>query len=816
MPSPKDASDAHWHTLCASGILGVDLFWKLSGLSKEFLRFREDTSSNGLGSVLLCTDSVSERFRLQALLFDCIKRDDTKSLQQLMKLKGVPESFPPHLALKASSVQCLSMLLDEPSGALCPSEGFSKADLQTLMDDCIKRNDAKNLKLLMKIESLFGSCQQGPALKLAVKESASDCRDLLLEDLEEKALSQTDLSAIDKDLLIKLLDTQVLKPHMGVRMALAASRELSPLALASALALPFVVRELVDGGARVCGGWGGSAVKGGARSPVSMAGVRFEWLSYLLSDSSERIEKEADCIAILETLANADTQAQVELESECDLVCDENENSYTLGSLLSIACWKGYEALLRWLLQQGISLGKGARVRGEKYARQYVTGIWAEGTEFTSQFPPLLLCIRHRQWHMIPVLLEGGADVSLAGKCSDFVEYFHLRDTAGYAVSGWVEAKGDEDFELTPLAAALYMWVHLDSPLFDENFSYRPPGPEWKAEEVVRIEGGVKLMIQKMREVLRDPASKQAGDGGSNRRVRGEETEGGGRGHGHSHVPAAAAAAAALAAEPEIDSPNSPPVEHLSPLLLASDLLRPDLVRLLLKDLNIDPNNRRSCADMKGGGRVAVLPLEKALRLSPSTEAEKELRWSVLEALVEVRARPELLREAWNHTGDTSFSYTAVASSLSSLLIETLRLPNLHGPTLEKVIMALPACVINRAGGDGWPPLRIAAQMGYAGGVLALVAGGADVSAESGTTLEKLSALLGPSVSSGTSDSAVKSPKSPLFSAVANKQWETALNLLSAGGVVWSQEKEVQQLPLSHFSSCPAELLWKLHEGGAQ
>uniref|UniRef100_A0A0G4FRP4 Uncharacterized protein n=1 Tax=Chromera velia CCMP2878 TaxID=1169474 RepID=A0A0G4FRP4_9ALVE len=171
----------------------------------------------------------------------------------------------------------------------------------------------------------------------------------------------------------------------------------------------------------------------------------------------------------------------------------------------------------------------------------------------------------------------------------------------------------------------------------------------------------------------------------------------------------------------------------ISPLLIACDLQRTDLVRLLVEKAGEDPNRKGKIKSTQAG--PAVLPLEFALHnCSLSRKEDRWRHWKVVRTLIQVGACPGLLRGS---------------SKGAVWLNNILKSPCCQGPLLEHIIICLHPSVICSMTLDPSPnvrtlsPLGAAVNANYTGGVRALVDAGVDVKTDS-TPINRIIDLLFP------------------------------------------------------------------------
>uniref|UniRef100_A0A0G4HHY6 Uncharacterized protein n=1 Tax=Chromera velia CCMP2878 TaxID=1169474 RepID=A0A0G4HHY6_9ALVE len=176
--------------LCASGVLSLKLFWKLSSISKELLALRDSPElCTGLGGVAAGLSVISERCALLDLLHDCIDRDDVRALQQLLPLRGLKGTFPGLFgrAVEKEAESCFALLRENPI-LFCPPD--VSANFRSMKPEMLRRllqEKVLDANMWMKVENT----DQGnrtpwaivwkPILNQMIDERNFDCAEVLLE-----------------------------------------------------------------------------------------------------------------------------------------------------------------------------------------------------------------------------------------------------------------------------------------------------------------------------------------------------------------------------------------------------------------------------------------------------------------------------------------------------------------------------------------------------------------------------------------------------------------------------------------------------------
>uniref|UniRef100_A0A0G4FDF3 Uncharacterized protein n=1 Tax=Chromera velia CCMP2878 TaxID=1169474 RepID=A0A0G4FDF3_9ALVE len=172
------------HKVCASAVLGVRLFWKLSSLSTELRVLRQ---KDCLKDVFSPENQVplSERSELRSLVHDCIDRDDVTALKHLQEVNtlDLQRRFPALLrrACEKQSRRCVASL--SQSASLYAPQVFSASSVEKI--------DKESLRTLIEQRALHpdawfeverGNTKYWAPLLIVMNEANNfECAEYLLE-----------------------------------------------------------------------------------------------------------------------------------------------------------------------------------------------------------------------------------------------------------------------------------------------------------------------------------------------------------------------------------------------------------------------------------------------------------------------------------------------------------------------------------------------------------------------------------------------------------------------------------------------------------
>uniref|UniRef100_A0A0G4FVW7 Uncharacterized protein n=1 Tax=Chromera velia CCMP2878 TaxID=1169474 RepID=A0A0G4FVW7_9ALVE len=174
--------------ICASGVLSLKRFWKLSSLSADLLRLRDSQAVVGLGGVLLTQDPFSEREEMGKFLLRSVDCDNEKEVRQLLSLDGVSGRFPCLLAraMQKGSEKCLRFLAEQtgrPGFALPQSAvtaqsvlGLSAHAMSALLD-----GGTPHPNMWIVSERRDSKHEWRPLLNVLIDAKKFDCAKILVE-----------------------------------------------------------------------------------------------------------------------------------------------------------------------------------------------------------------------------------------------------------------------------------------------------------------------------------------------------------------------------------------------------------------------------------------------------------------------------------------------------------------------------------------------------------------------------------------------------------------------------------------------------------
>uniref|UniRef100_A0A0G4F026 Uncharacterized protein n=1 Tax=Chromera velia CCMP2878 TaxID=1169474 RepID=A0A0G4F026_9ALVE len=795
--------------LCATGVLGLRLFWKISNLSKDLLKLRDDTTVSGLGSVLLCLPSVFERRHLQALVLDCIERDDANSLQQLFALEGVEGSVPGLIRHAQGKPQCLNLLLSRAKGGfgfLSPPSDLSSDVLCSLTREALSglidnhvikptswmQITAEENRMqfpdspddaLPKMWNVFWT----PLLSVLLEARNFECAELLLErgarvdvcdwEVENNPrwpVKQAPSGDPNDDgdwgdefyrwedgmsfparspLLVLVWALEILQP--------GSSQRAEGLALLRKLASEAKERGCLDWTASLPGtvfcGWFGSHAPRKRDYQVSALSLACAFLlpdavEVLLSAGASRfgfpkgVAVECDSLFRMATLPGEYREASHDAEYK----------ARRLQVIEKLADAGGQAALEAECSVELIGRSKEEADEGKVCTLLYFACWNGDGG--------LVEFLLRRG-----VSLQNGARVRKESeKKSEEKRYSPLliaivegnlpvatvllEGGADPSQAGEVPVRNPREWggcsSLSPLVAALLLCMRRPPPHGIGSFSLIGPfQPIWTETEAKAF---IRLLFDKGAVC-----------------VDGEQTDVVGEGGTTGVFPAATVS--------------------LSPLLLSCKLQDDELVALCIQRGGADPNSKKGRTDDPEGapGHTPLLPLEYTLLQLwdvkfnahgslPVPGGPQETGWSTVETLIRLGAQPELLM----------VGFQEASSRMRPWLCVTIRSPVCRGPTLVRIISCLPFHVLETKDfwGLGWTPLASAVD-------------------EFPELFEVVEALIRRGVDVNASLQCAQNPSLSLLQhAVRGGKWRSAAALAAAGANTETVREESRE-------GCPPEIL---------